>query len=1030
MKKAILFTFLILMVSAVFATNRRVPTHQYPTIQRAINACVDGDTVIVKDGVYTGYRNMDIDFHGKAITVRSENGPEKCIIDCNGWGRGFYFGSEEDENSVLEGFTITNGYESEGGGIYCDWESSPTIKNCNIVENAGGGIYCNWKSSPTITDCIISDNVPSGRSGGSGISIFYSVCLIQNCTITGNKARSGGGIYCWNSKPTITNCTIAGNSASYYGGGIYNSEIGNSTITNCTIIGNTAGRYGGGMYHNYKSNPTIINCTIIGNTAGQNGGGMYHGWLNKPTIINCIITGNMAEAKGGGMYNIGETRPLISNCTISSNLAEEEGGGIFCRDDAEPRLTNTILWFNEDNGDIVELAQICGGNPEVTYSCIQDDDPNDMNVPFSDWDNIDDDPMFVRNPDDGGDGWGEGDNDDFGDLHLQIGSPCIEAGAPYFWAGPNNVDMDGQPRLMGIRVDIGADEFEWITTVVTRPKGGEVWVSGSQHEINWTSHRLEGMVDILFSEDNGGNWEIIESSTADIGSYIWQLPNKVDSNQCLVSVIPSVPDANIICIESGVFTIKKYPKRKPAPPGKVRKGIWRDTGLSEHYGPELGCVKWQFETDGPVSARAAIGNNRVYVACEDGKLYTLNKNDGTLIWSYDANSPLVSSPTLGYYGMVYVGSEDGKLHAINRRGKLCWTHTTDGPIYSSPVVSPDGKVYISSLDGALHALGHDGSERWGFETGGFGAVRGSIFARPAIGADGTVYIAGLYDPNLYALNPNDGNVKWACSLTDPCDPNSRAEWPFASPVLANDGTIYQTLLNDANLYAVDSNDGSITWATHLSDTDSNWFEPYLVNDNPNTPPQYNVSKSSWSEPALGPDGTIYVSFDDPYLRAVDAEGNIKWATRLGMMGGFTLTVGSDGLIYAASDDSQLYAVSPDGEEVARFEGYDWLSFPVIAADNTIIVSDANNMVWAIGGNGCEGQLANLHRPEDLNTDWIVNNIDFTLLTADWLDCTDNDKGMPCGYSGDEIYVRGDVDRSLYVDLDDLAALIERWLSEY
>jgi outer membrane protein assembly factor BamB len=451
--------------------------------------------------------------------------------------------------------------------------------------------------------------------------------------------------------------------------------------------------------------------------------------------------------------------------------------------------------------------------------------------------------------------------------------------------------------------------------------------------------------------------------------------------------------------------------------------------LSEHYGPELGCVKWQFETDGPVSARAAIGDNRVYVACEDGNLYSLNKNDGTLIWSFDANSPLVSSPTLGYYGIVYVGSEEGKLHAVNGEGDVLWTHTTDGPIYSSPVVSPDGKVYISSLDGALHSLGHDGSELWSFETGGFGAVRGSIFARPAIGSDGTIYIAGLYDPNLYALDQNDSSVKWACSLSNPCDPNSRDEWPFASPVLADDGTIYQTLLNDANLYAVEPN-GTITWTTNLADTNSDWYEPYYYQRGSRTEVGYHVSDSCWSKPALGPDGTIYVSFDDPYLRAVDPNGNIKWITRLGMMGGFTLTVGNDGLIYAASDDSQLYVVSPDGEEIARFEGYDWLSFPVIAEDNTIIVSDTNNMVSAIGTETCEGQPANPHRPEDLNFDWGVDLTDFALLAADWLDCTDNDKRMPCGYSGDEIYFRGDVDRSLYVNFDDLAALIERWLSEY
>ena len=73
--------------------------------------------------------------------------------------------------------------------------------------------------------------------------------------------------------------------------------------------------------------------------------------------------------------------------------------------------------------------------------------------------NIDADPLFVRNPNDGGDGWGVGDNDDYGNLHLRWTSPCIDAGDP---AGDytGQVDIDGQPRVLGGRVDVGADEFD------------------------------------------------------------------------------------------------------------------------------------------------------------------------------------------------------------------------------------------------------------------------------------------------------------------------------------------------------------------------------------------------------------------------------------------------------------------------------------------------------------------------------------------------------------------------------------------
>ena len=103
---------------------------EVPTIQDAIDYAANGVTVIVADGVYTGTGNRDIDFLGKAITVRSENGPNNCVIDCNGEGRGFEFRSGEDANSVLAGFTITN----SRGAIRC-LISSPKITNCTISGN-------------------------------------------------------------------------------------------------------------------------------------------------------------------------------------------------------------------------------------------------------------------------------------------------------------------------------------------------------------------------------------------------------------------------------------------------------------------------------------------------------------------------------------------------------------------------------------------------------------------------------------------------------------------------------------------------------------------------------------------------------------------------------------------------------------------------------------------------------------------------------------------------------------------------------
>jgi hypothetical protein len=90
---------------------------EYPTIQAAIDACDSLDVVELLDGVFTGPGNRNLDFAGKAITVRSRSdSPRACILDCEGEGapygearRGFLFQSGEGPASVVRGLTITRG---------------------------------------------------------------------------------------------------------------------------------------------------------------------------------------------------------------------------------------------------------------------------------------------------------------------------------------------------------------------------------------------------------------------------------------------------------------------------------------------------------------------------------------------------------------------------------------------------------------------------------------------------------------------------------------------------------------------------------------------------------------------------------------------------------------------------------------------------------------------------------------------------------------------------------------------------------
>ena len=264
--KYLLITFFLICFVPIsgYTFTIHVPGDQ-PTIQAGIRAAVDGDTVLVADGTYSGDGNRDINFWGKAIIVMSESGPDSTILDCEYLEdhRGFYFHDGEDFRSRVTGFTIKNGNTNNGGGIYCE-ASSPTITNCiitgNEVYSKGGGICCELGSSPTIT----------------------------NCTINGNIAWAGGGIYCaWDSSPTITNCIISENWTDDFGqgGGIHCYES-SPTITNCIITGNTAYSYGGGIYCN-KSFPNITNCTITWNTA-EIACGIFC-YESSPIVTNCIL---------------------------------------------------------------------------------------------------------------------------------------------------------------------------------------------------------------------------------------------------------------------------------------------------------------------------------------------------------------------------------------------------------------------------------------------------------------------------------------------------------------------------------------------------------------------------------------------------------------------------------------------------------------------------------------------------------------------------------------------------------------------
>jgi len=249
----------------------------YETIQLAVDAAADGDVIELANGVFAGRGNKDINYLGKAVTIRSQSGnPDSCIIDVEGEfnqtaQRGFVFLSGEGGESLLRDLTIINGVADgpcpacEGAGVYSE-HSSPTIINVKFIGNyaLSGAGFTAVGGSPTISGCAFVGN--QGLEG-AGIMIYdSSAAVIDHCIFYNNLASNqGGAIYAHTeSSPIVTNCTIVGN-WSAMGGGIrlWESDL---TLENSIIAFSDQGEainiYG-------ESQIEILYSDLYGNQAGD-----------------------------------------------------------------------------------------------------------------------------------------------------------------------------------------------------------------------------------------------------------------------------------------------------------------------------------------------------------------------------------------------------------------------------------------------------------------------------------------------------------------------------------------------------------------------------------------------------------------------------------------------------------------------------------------------------------------------------------------------------------------------------------------
>ena len=320
------------------AVVRRVPS-EFRTIQAAIDASHNMDTVLVAAGIYIGTGNCNLLIAGKAINLISEAGAASTTIHCTHDGRGIWVYEFEGDASVISGFTVFDGSSSAGGGIRIE-KASALVEDCvfeECVAPHGGAVYINTPSeTPRFTGCRFmyntagggrptdvevndtTDSQPSLPADGMGGAVYLQygdfVADFAHCVFVGNIADYGTLASSKDAIYNVSRCTFVGNTC-ISGSALYSTETGANVTTSIM-----ASNYGADVVYCNYSLPTITCCDMFDNDEGD--------WINCIAGQNGVNGNFSVDPLFVDPENDDYTILTISPCAASNNTCAETIGAI------------------------------------------------------------------------------------------------------------------------------------------------------------------------------------------------------------------------------------------------------------------------------------------------------------------------------------------------------------------------------------------------------------------------------------------------------------------------------------------------------------------------------------------------------------------------------------------------------------------------------------------------------------------------------------------------------------------------------